>query len=89
SIELKGQWGFSALQQLIATERLFFQRSRVPIKAQSGQALSFSWEQDKDLSQLVIKLEQTQNWALLKSTPPTYLDLDHLKAGRLRTPLSA
>ena len=89
SIELKGQWGFSALQQLIATERLFFQRSRVPIKAQSGQALSFSWEQDKDLSQLVIKLEQTQNWALLKTTPPTYLDLDHLKAGRLRTPLSA
>ncbi|MDO6546343.1 DEAD/DEAH box helicase [Pseudoalteromonas carrageenovora] len=88
NIELKGQWGFSALQQLIATERLFFQRSRVPIKAQTGQALSFNWEQNKDLSQLVIKLEQSPNWALLKTTPPTYIDLDHLKAGRIRTPLS-
>ncbi|MBB1387445.1 DEAD/DEAH box helicase [Pseudoalteromonas sp. SG45-5] len=89
SIELKGQWGFNALQQLIATERLFLQRSRVAIKPQSGQALSFKWQQEKDLTQLGINLEQSKSWALLKTTPPTYIDLDHLKIGRIRTPLSA
>ena len=89
SLELKGQWGFNALQQLIATERLFLQRSRVAIKPQSGQALSFNWKQEKDVTQLGINLDQSKNWALIKTTPPTYLDLEHLKIGRIRTPLSA
>jgi len=88
SLELKGQWGFSALQQLIATERLFLHRSRTAIKPQSGQALSFNWQQEKELTKLVVNLEQSKNWAVLKTTPPTYLDLDHLKVGRIRTPLS-
>lgn len=89
NIELKGQWGFNALQQLIATERLFLQRSRVSIKAQTGQALSFSWQQVKDLTQLKVNLENSKNWTLIKTTPPTYLDLDTYKVGRIRTPLSA
>lgn len=89
NIELKGQWGFNALQQLLATERLFLQRSRVPIKAQSGQSLNFTWHNTKDVTQLTIQLEQTKNWALIKTTPPTYLDLDNFKLGRIRTPLSA
>ncbi|MEM5546308.1 DEAD/DEAH box helicase [Pseudoalteromonas fuliginea] len=89
NIELKGLWGFNALQQLIATERLFLQRSRVAIKPQSAQALNFNWKQEKDLTQLGINLEQSKNWALIKTTPPTYIDLDYLKIGRIRTPLSA
>jgi superfamily II DNA or RNA helicase len=89
NIELKGQWGFNALQQLIATDRLFLERSRVSVKAQTGKALSFNWEQEKDLTQLSINLEQSKSWALIKTTPPTYLDLDDLKIGRIRTPLSA
>ncbi len=88
NLELKGQWGFNALQQLLATERLFLQRSRVAIKAQAGQSLHFSWQQVNDLSQLKVNLEHSKNWALLKTTPPTYLDLDNNKVGRIRTPLS-
>ena len=48
NLELKGQWGFSALQQLIATDRLFLQRSRVAIKAQAGQSLNFNWQQQNE-----------------------------------------
>lgn len=88
NIELKGQWGFNALQQLIATERLFFQRSRVPIKPQTGQALTFSWQQN-NLTQLELNLEKTKHWALIKTTPPTYIDTEQLKIGRIRTPLIA
>ncbi len=89
NLELKGQWGFSALQQLIATDRLFLQRSRVAIKAQTGQSLNFNWQQQNELSQLIIELEHSKNWALIKTTPPAYLDLDHFKVGRIRTQLSA
>ncbi|MDN3405717.1 DEAD/DEAH box helicase [Pseudoalteromonas sp. APC 3218] len=89
NIELKGQWGFNALQQLLATDRLFLQRSRVPIKAQPGLPLNFVWEKQKEVTQLKIHLDQIPNWALIKTTPPIYLDLDKYKLGRIRTPLSA
>jgi superfamily II DNA or RNA helicase len=89
NLQLKGKWGFNALQQLIATERLFLQRSRVPLTADSGQTLVFNWESERDISHLLVKLEDTKSWALIKTTPPTYLDLEQLKIGRIRTPLSA
>lgn len=89
NIELKGQWGFNALQQLMATERLFLQRSRTAITPDSSQGLTFNWHREKELTQLTINLEQSKNWALIKTTPPTYLDVDNLIIGRIRTPLSA
>ncbi|MCO7205595.1 DEAD/DEAH box helicase [Pseudoalteromonas sp. B5MOD-1] len=88
-LELKGQWGFAALQQLIATQRLFLGRSRQAIKADSMQALEFDWKQNKDLTSLSMTLAGQDNWLLLKTTPPTYLDPEKLKVGRIRTPLTA
>ena len=88
-LELKGPWGFSALQQLIATQRLFLGRSRQAIKADTMQALEFSWQQNSDLTSLSLSLAGQDNWLLLKTTPPTYLDPDTLKIGRIRTPLTA
>ncbi|QLJ10348.1 DEAD/DEAH box helicase [Pseudoalteromonas sp. JSTW] len=88
-LELKGSWGFSALQQLIATQRLFLGRSRQAIKADTMQALEFSWQQNSDLTSLSLSLAGQDNWLLLKTTPPTYLDPDTLKIGRIRTPLTA
>ncbi|WP_405630249.1 SNF2-related protein [Pseudoalteromonas sp. Ld20] len=87
-LELKGQWGFTALQQLIATQRLFFGRSRSSIKADSAKELSFSWTHKKDLTHLNIDLCDKSPWLLLKTTPPTYIETESLKIGRLRTPLS-
>ncbi|CAM4431037.1 DEAD/DEAH box helicase [Pseudoalteromonas ostreae] len=88
NLELRGQWGFNALQQLIASQRLFFGRSRQSIKADSAEDLSFSWSHKKDLIQLNVSLTGKQSWFLLKTTPPTYLDTETLRIGRLRTPLS-
>ncbi|MFK3869641.1 DEAD/DEAH box helicase [Pseudoalteromonas rhizosphaerae] len=88
NLELRGQWGFNALQQLIASQRLFFGRSRQSIKADSAEDLSFSWSHKKDLIQLNVSLTGKQSWFLLKTTPPTYLDTESLRIGRLRTPLS-
>ncbi|WP_075593358.1 DEAD/DEAH box helicase [Pseudoalteromonas sp. PAB 2.2] len=88
-LELKGSWGFAALQQLIATQRLFLGRSRQAIKADTMQALEFSWQQNSDLTSLSLSLAGQDNWLLLKTTPPTYLDPDTLKIGRIRTPLTA
>ncbi|WP_404343286.1 SNF2-related protein [Pseudoalteromonas mariniglutinosa] len=88
-LELKGQWGFAALQQLIATQRLFLGQSRQCIKADSSKTLCFKWTQDKDLIQLTTTLDNNENWLLLKTTPPTYLNCDTLTIGRIRTALSA
>ena len=78
--------GFNALQQLLATDRLFLQRSRVPIS--NLVPLNFVWGKQKEVTQLKIHWIKF-NWALIKTTPPIYLDLDKYKLGRIRTPLSA
>ncbi|MCQ8878286.1 DEAD/DEAH box helicase [Pseudoalteromonas shioyasakiensis] len=88
SLELKGQWGFAALQQLIATQRLFFGRSRKSIKPASAVDLNFVWSDSDNLKQLNVGIENKQSWLLLKTTPPTYLDTETLTIGRIRTPLS-
>lgn len=89
SLTLQGQWGFDALQQLIATQRLFFQRSREPIKAHNTQALTFSWQHNKKLTSLNMQLDEAKQWVLIHTTPPTYFDYENLKIGRIRTPLSS
>lgn len=89
SLTLEGQWGFHALQQLIATQRLFFQRSREPIKAHNAQALTFNWQHSKELSNLNMQLDEAKQWILIPTTPPTYLDFERLKIGRIRTVLSS
>ena len=88
NLELKGQWGFNALQQLLSSQRLFFGRSRQAIKADSAEDLSFSWSHKNDLMQLNVRISNRESWLLLKTTPPTYLDTEQLRIGRLRTPLS-
>ena len=88
SLELKGQWGFAALQQLIATGRLFFGRSRHAVTSDSAVDLNFSWDKSTDLMQLNVTINDKPSWLLLKTSPPTYLDTDTLKIGRIRTPLS-
>lgn len=88
SLELKGQWGFAALQQLIATQRLFFGRTRISIKPDAAVDLNFAWSESSELMQLIVSIHNKDSWLLLKTTPPTYLDTDTLKVGRIRTPLS-
>lgn len=88
NLQLKGQWGFAVLQQLIATGRLFYGRSRKAISPDSAVDLNFSWNQSNDLIQLNTTINDKPSWLLIKTTPPTYLDTDKLKIGRIRTPLS-
>lgn len=87
NLELKGQWGFAALQQLVSTQRLFYGRSRKPINPDSALDLNFTWSESADLLQLNVGIDNKESWLLLKTTPPTYLDTDTLKVGRIRTPL--
>lgn len=89
SLTLRDQWGFHALQQLISTQRLFFQNSREPVKAYNAQTLTFTWQQNKELTDLITQLDESKQWILIPTTPPTYLDFERLKIGRIRTPLSS
>ncbi|MCF6441220.1 DEAD/DEAH box helicase [Pseudoalteromonas luteoviolacea] len=87
--ELSGKWGFAALQQLTATKRCFFGNSRKPLQFGHMQHLDFSWQNENDSFKLVSHLSDVEQWLLIKSDPPVYLDTENMLLGRIESELSA
>ncbi|MCF2857817.1 DEAD/DEAH box helicase [Pseudoalteromonas sp. SMS1] len=87
--ELSGSWGFAALQQLVATKRCFYGNSRKPLQFGHMQHLDFSWKAEKDTFKLESNLTDVEQWLLIKSDPPVYLDTDKMLLGRIESELSA
>ena len=87
--ELSGKWGFEAVNQLLQTKRLFFQNSRTSLKLGHQANLALNWQQKNDKSQLVASIEGVENWHLIKTDPPLYLDADTYTIGRINSALSA
>ncbi|WP_105169504.1 DEAD/DEAH box helicase [Pseudoalteromonas sp. T1lg23B] len=87
--ELSGAWGYAALQQLLHTNRLYFQNNRTPLSSAHQQTLKFVWQQDSQYAQLKAHLSNTENWLLLKTDPPYYLDTERMLVGRISSELSS
>ncbi|OCQ21518.1 DNA helicase [Pseudoalteromonas luteoviolacea] len=87
--ELSGSWGFAALQQLVATKRCFYGNSRKPLQFGHMQHLDFTWQVEKDTFTLESKLTGVEQWLLIKSDPPVYLDTEKMLLGRIESELSA
>ncbi|KZN34086.1 DNA helicase [Pseudoalteromonas luteoviolacea S2607] len=87
--ELSGSWGFAALQQLVATKRCFYGNSRKPLQFGHMQHLDFTWQVEKDTFKLESKLTGVEQWLLIKSDPPVYLDTENMLLGRIESELSA
>ncbi|TMO81315.1 ATP-dependent helicase, partial [Pseudoalteromonas ruthenica] len=87
--ELSGSWGFSALQQLVQSKRCFYQNSRRPLAFGHKQHLEFSWEKERDEYRLTSHLSGVEQWQLIKTDPPVYLDTENMLLGRIESELSA
>ncbi|ALO43866.1 DEAD/DEAH box helicase [Pseudoalteromonas phenolica] len=87
--ELAGKWGFEAINQLLQTKRLFLQNSRTPLQLGHQANLALGWLQKKEKSQLVASIDGVENWHLIKTDPPLYLDSDTNTIGRINSALSA
>ncbi|KNC68762.1 DEAD/DEAH box helicase [Pseudoalteromonas ardens] len=87
--ELSGSWGFSALQQLVQSKRCFYQSSRKPLAFGHKQHLEFGWEKERDEYRLTSYLTGVEQWQLIKTDPPVYLDTENMVLGRIESELSA
>ncbi|CAH9062592.1 RNA polymerase-associated protein RapA [Pseudoalteromonas sp. CIP111854] len=87
--ELNGAWGHTALQQLLQTNRLYFQTNRTPLAAAHQQSLQFVWQQNSKLVQLKAELSNTEQWVLIKTDPPYYLDTEKMLIGPINSELNS
>ena len=88
-LALEGQWGAIALLKLIATERCFWQDSRQPLKLESSQPLTFSWQANQDNLRLTAQVNDVPHWHLFNTVPPYCLDPDNAQVFELNTPLQS
>lgn len=87
---LKAQLGAVALEKMLATERCFWEDSRIALT--QGQDLTpvFVWlDSDAEHKQLQLQLPDKENWELILTEPPAYVDLDYFHVGQLITQISS
>lgn len=86
---LKAQLGAVALERMLATERCFWEESRIPLS--QGEAVSpvFVWSDiDSEHKQIQLVLPNKDNWELISTAPPAYIELDYFKVGAVKTDIS-
>ncbi|MBD1584674.1 DEAD/DEAH box helicase [Pseudoalteromonas sp. S16_S37] len=87
--ELTGTWGYAALQQLLNTNRLYFQNNRTPLSSAHQQSLKFVWQHEMGHVQLRPQLTNTEQWLLIKTDPPYYLDVERMCVGPINSELDS
>ena len=87
--EIFGNWGFTAVEQLIKTNRFYYQNKRQPLVLGHQKRLRFEWQINDKNAQLCGLLSQVDNWLLLRTDPPMYLNTDDLIIGRINSELNA
>ncbi|GLS90638.1 helicase/SNF2 family domain protein [Psychromonas marina] len=72
-----------ALQQILATGRCFWREMALPIVASEAKALQLQWHDDADLKQLEVSLLESENWLLVPTPTPYYIDTDTGAVGEI------
>ncbi|MCG6200083.1 DEAD/DEAH box helicase [Psychromonas antarctica] len=66
-----------ALQKILATGRCFWKDLSLPLLGAESRKLSLQWiEQDEQLKQLQVTLQDSENWLLVPTPTPYYIDTD-------------
>ena len=66
-----------ALQKVLATGRCFWQDLSLPLKPSLSKNLTLNWlDVDDGLKQLQVQLEDIDNWLLIPTPTPYYVDID-------------
>lgn len=75
-----------ALQKILATGRCFWKEISLPLLRGEDKTLSLQWlEQEGDLKQLQLTLQESENWLLVPTPTPYYLDTDKGVVGEIKS----
>jgi len=86
-IELAGEAGRLALTHMLATQRVYFDGR--PVQAAPPESLHWDWAEDAEGWQLTPVLADRDNWLLIDTEPPCFLDRDARELGELTTSLDS
>jgi superfamily II DNA or RNA helicase len=65
-----------ALQQILATGRCFWQNLALPLLLSEPKTLALQWRDDDQVKQLDVSLQDSENWLLIPTPTPYYIDTD-------------
>lgn len=74
-----------ALQKILATGRCFWHNLNLPLQAAQNRPIQLQWLDEKGLKQLQVSLENTENWLLVPTPTPFYLDTDRGLIGEIES----
>ncbi|PIW61058.1 DEAD/DEAH box helicase [Shewanella sp. CG12_big_fil_rev_8_21_14_0_65_47_15] len=83
---LKAQLGAVALDKMLATERCFWEESRIALSRGEPISPTFVWNDiDNEHKQMQLVLAGKDNWELIPTEPPAYIELDYFQIGPVET----
>ncbi|WP_297896632.1 DEAD/DEAH box helicase [Shewanella sp.] len=83
---LKAQLGAVALDKMLATERCFWEESRIALSRGEPVSPTFVWNDiDNEHKQMQLVLVGKDNWELIPTEPPAYIELDYFQIGPVET----
>ena len=88
-LTLHGEWGALALAKLVETKRCFWADERVPLSLIHKETLDLSWHQSEQVAKLKLSINAHQNWVLVPTTPPYFIDLVTKQVGEIDTSLAS
>ncbi|PKG40743.1 DEAD/DEAH box helicase [Psychromonas sp. Urea-02u-13] len=65
-----------ALQQILATGRCFWRELVLPLLPAEPKSLALQWHDDEQVKQLKVSLAESENWLLVPTPTPYYIDTD-------------
>ena len=75
-----------ALQKILATGRCFWQELSLPLETSVNRKLALQWlDKEDDLKQLQVTLEDSENWLLIPTPTPYYIDTDKGLGGQIES----
>jgi len=74
-----------ALQRILATGRCFWREMLLPINAAEPKALQLEWHDEDNLKQLDVSLCDSENWLLIPTPTPYYIDTDTGAVGEIES----
>ncbi|MGB5445045.1 MAG: DEAD/DEAH box helicase, partial [Psychromonas sp.] len=74
-----------ALQRILATGRCFWQDLSLPLHAAEKKPLQLQWIEEDNLKRLQVGLEGCDNWLLIPTPTPFYLDTDRGLVGEIES----
>lgn len=87
---LSGKKGFLALTEMLRSNRLLLEESYQPLDQGAEQTLSFCWKPtDKQHLRLSVELSESEQWQLIVTEPPCYLDEKRGLIGPLQSHIDA